>query len=76
MLGNTGARAVWLDETLEASLASAGGDKQFEVLEGLVRDAGELGDRLVGRGAILPSEAIAHIYRFFELTKAMVARDS
>lgn len=74
MLGNTGARAVWLDETLEASLASAGGDKQFEVLEGLVRDAGELGNRLVGRGAILPSEAIAHIHRFFELTKAMAAR--
>jgi len=59
---------------LEASLASAGGVRQFEVLEALAHDAEELGGQLVEHGAILPSEAIAHIYRFFELTKAMVAR--
>ena len=73
-LGNAGAVAAWYDETVEASLASASSAKQFEVLDGLVRDAGELGDRLVEQGAILPSEAIAQAYRFFELTKAMVAR--
>jgi hypothetical protein len=75
-LGNAGPVAVWYDETVEASLASAGGSRQFVVLDGLVREAGELGDRLVEQRVILPSEAIAHIYRFFELTKAMVARDS
>jgi hypothetical protein len=74
-MGNTDAALAGHDETLDANLASAGGGKQFDVLEGLVRDAGELGDRLVERGAILPSGAIAHIVRFFELTKAMVARD-
>ena len=73
-LFSAGAVAAWYDETLEASLASAGGVRQFEVLEALAHDAEELGGQLVEHGAILPSEAIAHIYRFFELTKAMVAR--
>lgn len=73
-MSNTSVVPLAYGETLPASLASAGGGEQFEVLEGLVRDAGELGDWLVERGAILPSEAVTLIHRFFELTKAMVAR--
>jgi len=73
-LGEAGQLNLGADDALVASLASPGSRKQFEVLEGLASDAEELGGHLVERGAVLPGAAIAEVYRFFELTKAMVAR--
>ena len=73
-LGEFGELDLGADDVSVTGLASVGSRKQFEVLDGLASDAEQLGVNLVERGAVLPSEAIAQIYRFFDLTKAMVAR--
>ena len=49
--------------------------RQFELLYGLAGDATRLHEGLVDQGGAIPSEAIPHIYRFYQLTESMV-RDS
>ena len=73
-LSGLGELHLGTDDVSVADLASAGAEKQFEVLDGLASDAEELGGHLVERGAVLPAAAIAQIYSFFELTKSMVVR--
>ena len=59
------------DAALRSDIESEAPARQFELLDGLASDAKELHDELVDRGAVIPSEAIPHIYRFFELTRSM-----
>ena len=46
---------------------------QFDLLYGLGRDATRLHEELVAQGVAVPSEAIRHIYRFYELTQSMTS---
>ena len=54
-----------------SAIESAAPIGQFELLYGLARDATRMHEELVEQGAAIPSEAIRHIYRFFELTQSM-----
>lgn len=58
-------------ETMDTTLKSETPPRQFDALLELVGDAKNLHDRLAERGAAIPSEAIPHICRFYELTRSM-----
>ena len=61
------------DAAQRSAIGSASPTVQFEFLYGLALDATRLHQELEDQGAAIPSEAIPHIYRFFELTESMAA---
>ena len=59
------------DPATESGVRSMGAEEQFNLLLGLARDATNLHDELADTGALVPTEALPYIHRFYELTQAM-----
>ena len=69
---NGNIRPIKGDTALSQGLASIAPSEQLEVPYDLVRDAAGLHQAITDQGASTPWEALPQIYRYFELTQALV----